>query len=351
MSTSITQFNHLRIPLEEILKATNNFSDKNIIGKGDFGYVYKGQLLHSGELINVSARRLDRSQGQGGVEFWTEISVLSTLEHPNIVSLIGFCDEKGEKIIINRHEAKGSLCMYLDDPNLTWEQRVRISIGAARAISYIHDEEGRNCSIIHRNINSSTILLDENFEAKLSGFEFSIKDSVDRMERYISSEVILTQGYMDPETIKSGDVTQKSDIYSFGVVLCEIMCGRKAFLPDESEDKKFLAPLVRFHDENETLQDIIHPDIWNQVTSGSIKLFAMSACKCISKDRLQRLDINMHLHWLQRLHKNVPLLYYVETLGKLPQSAQDIYNVRPPGLSLSFQSYMYVCCIHLSLIF
>ncbi|GJW29830.1 protein kinase-like domain, concanavalin A-like lectin/glucanase domain protein [Tanacetum coccineum] len=101
MSTSITQFNHLRIPLEEILKATNNFSENNIIGKGGLGNIYKGQLLRSGELINVSAKRLDHNQEQGDVEFWREISILSSLKHPNIVYLIGFCDEEGEKIIIN----------------------------------------------------------------------------------------------------------------------------------------------------------------------------------------------------------------------------------------------------------
>ncbi|PWA54913.1 protein kinase-like domain, Concanavalin A-like lectin/glucanase domain protein [Artemisia annua] len=294
MSISITQFNHLRIPLEEILEATNNFSEENIIAKGDFGYIYEGQLLRSGEKINVSAKRLDRSQGQGDVEFLTEISVLSGLKHPNIVSLIGFCDEKGEKIIIHRHEqAKGSLCMYLDDPTLTWEQRLRISVGVANAISYIHYEEGRNYSIIHRNINSSTILLDDNFEAKLSGFEFSIKDSVDRMERYISSEVIGTQGYMDPETIKSGDVTQNSDVYSFGVVLCEIMCGRQAFLPNEEVTNMFLAPLARSHFENDTLQDIINSDIINQGTQKSVELFSIAASNSIYEDREDRPDSKM----------------------------------------------------------
>ncbi|GJW69091.1 protein kinase-like domain, concanavalin A-like lectin/glucanase domain protein [Tanacetum coccineum] len=322
MSISITQFNHLRIPLANILRATNNFSEKNIIGKGGFGNVYKGKLLLSGRLINISARRLDRSQGQGDLEFWTEVSVLSSLKHPNIVSLIGFCDEKGEKVIVNRFVAKGSLCMYLSDPALTWIQRLRIAIGVANAIRYIHYEEGRNYSFIHRNINSSTILLDDNFnEAKLSGFEFCIKDSKDRMERYIPSEVIGTQGYMDPETIKSGDVTQMSDVYSFGVVLCEIMCGRKAFLPSESENRKFLAPLVRFHDKNGTLQDIIHPDIWNQVPSDDVlKIFASTAYICTNKDRRQRPDINF------------PLLFLKETLkrGLLKKfhPLQDIYNVR-----------------------
>ncbi|GJX47782.1 protein kinase-like domain, concanavalin A-like lectin/glucanase domain protein [Tanacetum coccineum] len=290
MSISITQFNHLRIPLDEIQNATNNFSENNKIGRDDFGYIYEGQLLRSGELINFSARRLDRSQGLGDIEFLTEVSVLSSLNHPNIVSLIGVCDENGEKILINSSQAKGNLSMYLDDPVLTWIQRLKISVGVARAISYLHYEEGRNYSIIHRNINSSTILLDDNFEARLSGFEFSIRGSMDRMESFIPSEVIGTPGYMDPDTIKSGDVTQMSDIYSFGVVLCELMCGRKAFLPHESEDNMFLTRLVDIHLVNNTLEDIQIQDVWNQMDPKSWIEFARVAFMCLLPDRAERIS-------------------------------------------------------------
>ncbi|PWA39428.1 Protein kinase, ATP binding site-containing protein [Artemisia annua] len=199
-------------------------------------------------------------------------------------------------IIIHDHEANGCLGMYLSDPALTWIQRLEISFGVAEAICYLHNEEWRNYSIIHRNINSSTILIDDDFGAKLSGFEFSIKDSVDRRERYISSEVIGTQGYMAPETIKSGDVTQKSDVYSYGVVLCEILCGRKAFLPDESKDNKFLAPLVRFHVENDTLDEVIHPDLLYQ--RNLCHEFARLACDCTKEDRVERPDMSQILEKL-----------------------------------------------------
>ncbi|GJR07167.1 protein kinase-like domain, concanavalin A-like lectin/glucanase domain protein [Tanacetum coccineum] len=241
-------------------------------------------------------RRLDHNQEQGDMEFWTEISILSSLKHPNIVYLIGFCDEKGEKIIINRHEVKGSLGMYISDPALTWVQRLRICNGAAKAISYLHYEEGRSYSIIHRNINSSTILLDDNFEAKLSGFEYSIKDSMDRTERYTSFEVIGTQGYMDPETIKSGNVTQESDIYSVGVVLFEIMCGRKAYLPYESEDNKFLVERLSRNDFWNTLQDILIPDMWNQMGLESCKMFVGLVLGCLHTDPEIRLSLHINMN-------------------------------------------------------
>ncbi|XP_035832749.1 receptor-like protein kinase HERK 1 [Helianthus annuus] len=106
MTTTIAKFAHLQIPLEDVLNATNNFADDNIIGRGGFGPIYKGQLQRSGELIKISALRLDRKHGGGVVEFWTEVSMLSDLKHPNIVSIVGFCDEKHEKIIVTMYEAK-----------------------------------------------------------------------------------------------------------------------------------------------------------------------------------------------------------------------------------------------------
>ncbi|XP_071739512.1 uncharacterized protein [Rutidosis leptorrhynchoides] len=220
MASTITTFSHLKIPLEDILEATNNFDDKKVIGHGGLGKVYKGRILRSGKRVTIAARRLD-SKHKHGIEFLTEISVLSTLKHENIVSFIGFCDEKGEKVIVNKHEAKGSLVMHLSNPILTWVQRLRICVGVARALSYIHKGNTRGYSIIHRNINSSTILLDRNFEPKLSGFEYSINHSIHRMDEVLLSEAIGTTGYMDPEIEKTGGVTHKSDIYSFGVVLWE----------------------------------------------------------------------------------------------------------------------------------
>ncbi|PWA46474.1 protein kinase-like domain, Concanavalin A-like lectin/glucanase domain protein [Artemisia annua] len=305
MSTSIIQFNHLRIPLDEIQEATNNFSEKNIIGKGGFGNVYKGQLLRSGELIKISARRLDRSQGQGDFEFWTEVSVLSSLKHPNIVSLIGFCDEEGEKIIINRHEAKGSLGMYLSNPALTWIQRSKIIVGVARAISYLHYEEGRNYSIIHRNINSATILLDDNFEAKLSGFEYSIKNSVDRTERYISSEAICIQGYTDPQTLQTGHPTQTSDIYSFGVVLSEIMCGKTvSTLKIEIDTFPAPIPIIIYHLKLDMLDKILIPDMWNQIGPELCSWYVDITLACLNQGPEERLTMDQILPHLIRLLEN-----------------------------------------------
>ncbi|MFS7990884.1 putative protein kinase RLK-Pelle-CrRLK1L-1 family [Helianthus anomalus] len=287
MTTAIAKFAHLQIPLEDVVKATNNFADDNIIGRGGLGHVYKGQLQRSGEMIKISALRLDRKHGGGVVEFWTEVSMLSDLKHPNIVSIVGFCDEQHEKIIVTTYEAKnGSLKEHLSNPNLTWTQRLKICVGVARALSYLHYDEGRGYGVIHLNINSSTILLDENWEPKLSGFKVSIKQSLNRMDRVILSEPIGTIGYVDPEIEKSKGVTYKSDIYGFGVVLFEILCGRRAYIRNDAN--RLLAPLVMRHYENETLHDIVHPDLRNQISRGALRRYSKTAYSCLKEDTMQR---------------------------------------------------------------
>ncbi|GJS73546.1 kinase-like domain-containing protein [Tanacetum coccineum] len=226
---------HLHIPLKQILKATNNFSDENLIREGGFGEVYKGTIFLYGRQINIVARRLHHRYGQGKIEFWKEIMMLVSLKHKNLVSIVGFCDEEDEKIIINKIEAHESLDKYLSDPDLTWIQRLEICVGVARALSYIHYDAKRDFSVIHRNIKSSKILLDKDWKPKLSGFELSMRNTRARRNRLLLTQLSGTLGYVDPVYENTKSVTPKSDVYSFGVVLFEVLCGRRAFIPGEHE--------------------------------------------------------------------------------------------------------------------
>ncbi|KAL8245653.1 hypothetical protein R6Q59_006869 [Mikania micrantha] len=282
MVSTVAKIAHLRIPLEDVEKATNNFHRDNIISRGDFGPAYKGQLLHYGKSITIAARKLDRKYGLGDVEFWTEISLLSDLKHPNIGSIIGYCDEKNEKIITT-YEAKGSLSGYLNSPNLTWMQRLKISAGVARALSYLHHDKGRDYGVIHRNISSYTILLDQNWEPKLYGFEIAIKQPSNQMDQVVLCEAIGTEGYIDPEIETTRGVTQRSDTYALGVVLFEILCGKNAFLPKEAD--RYLAGLAKHHYENKTLKDVINPNLWNQMLGRSLMKYSKSAYSCIMDER------------------------------------------------------------------
>ncbi|KAI7736329.1 hypothetical protein M8C21_007326, partial [Ambrosia artemisiifolia] len=294
-----TQFAHLRIPLEDVVKATDNFHDDNIIvRRGIIGPAYKGQLSQAGKLIKITAVRLDRKKGKGDIEFWTEVSMLSDLQHENLTSIIGFCDEQNEKIIVTTYEAKGSLRGHLNSPNLTWTQRLKISIGVARAMSYLHHDEGRSYGVIHRYLNSSSILLDENWEAKLSGFMFSVKQSVNRMDQDLLCEPVGVRGYEDPTFEKSIGVSHKSDTYSFGVVLFEILCGRKAFVSNDSH--KLLAPLAIHHYEKNTLKDIIHPDLWNQLSRQSVDIYSKISYSCLKEDPTYRPNTNNIVNKLEK---------------------------------------------------
>ncbi|XP_071719640.1 uncharacterized protein [Rutidosis leptorrhynchoides] len=297
MESTISKFSHLQIPLEEVLEATNNFDEKNVIGQGELGKVYKGKLWRLGKWVKIAARRLD-SKHKRRIEFLTEISALSSLKHENIVSIIGFCDENGEKVIINKYDVKRSLMMYLSKPTLTWVQILKICIGVARALSYIHYEDGRSYSLIHRNINSSTILLNNKFEPKLSGFEYSIQRSVHEMDQVLITEATGTKGYVDPAIEKTGGVTYKSDIYSFGVVLLELLYGRKAFIPDEFD--RFLAPLVRFHADNGTLY-VIRSILFDQIGLESASIFLLAAFSCINDERAQRPDMKSIVNELEKV--------------------------------------------------
>ncbi|KAK9068522.1 hypothetical protein SSX86_012636 [Deinandra increscens subsp. villosa] len=301
MSSFDLKFSHLKIPLIDIQTATNNFAKENIIGEEGFGSIYKAQLLRSGKLIDIVARRLNEKYGQGIKEFQTEIMMLSSLKHQNIVTVVGFCDENGEKIIINKFEPNGSLDQYLSDPvTLTWTQRLHICLGIARALGYIHYDKQRNFNVIHRNLKSSKILLDEKWEAKLSGFGLSIMQPAARRHGIVVDELCGTYGYMDPAYVVSGSVSHKSDVYSFGVVLFEVLSGKIAFIPD---NEALLSKLGIFHYENGTLNDFIHPDMHRQMDSKALKIFSKVAYSCLSCQRAQRPNIDRVIFALEEALK------------------------------------------------
>ncbi|KAK1425974.1 hypothetical protein QVD17_14641 [Tagetes erecta] len=300
MASTMAKLAPLQIPLEDVKNATNNFHHDNIIGHDGVGTAYKGRLLRSGRLMKIVAWRFDCNHEED-LKFLTEISVLSDLKHTNLVSIIGFCDEKDVKIIVTTFEVNGSLGQYLNSPNLTWGQILRILVGVARALRYLHYDEGRDYAIIHCNINSDTILLDENWEARLSGFKFSIKQLVCYKDQDCLFEHIGTMGYLDPAIEITGGVNYKSDIYSFGVVLFEILCGRKAFIQNENEDYRFLAPLVNYHHKNKTMGDIINLNpCWFEISLHSFHKYLNVAFSCLNEDRVLRPDTNYIVHELER---------------------------------------------------
>ncbi|XP_012491481.1 probable serine/threonine-protein kinase PBL7 [Gossypium raimondii] len=217
-----------RFQLEEVAKATKNFSAECLLGSGAFGNVYKGTF----ELHGTLAIKIAHADSYQSVEeFRNEVRLLSTVNHPNLVGLVGYCEEsgpEGAKILVYEYVPHGSLLEYImgrGGRNLTWRQRVNIAIGAAKGIAYLHD--GIKPSIIHRDIKPSNILIGDGMEAKVSDFGL-VKLGPVGDQSHVSSQIKGTPGYLDPAYCTTFHLTPFSDVYSFGVILLQLVSARPA---------------------------------------------------------------------------------------------------------------------------
>ncbi|KAJ9559420.1 hypothetical protein OSB04_014034 [Centaurea solstitialis] len=267
--SSIKEFEHLRIPLQAIKLATNNFDDNNYISRGGFGKVYKGDLVRFGKSVTVAVKCLDRALGQGNPEFWKEIMMLSRYKHQNLVSLLGFCYEEGESIIVYEYLPNKSLNMHLSSIDLSWIQRLKICIGAAKGLQYLHDPGRTMQRVLHRDIKSSNILLDENWNAKISDFGLSNLGPANQEFTFLFTHPVGSFGYCDPAYVESGFLTKESDVYSFGVVLFEVLCGRLCIV-DCKDNRLFL------------------PNLLEHMSRECLRKFSTIAYQCLHKDRTQR---------------------------------------------------------------
>ncbi|MED6158800.1 hypothetical protein PIB30_036106 [Stylosanthes scabra] len=243
----------LKVPLQDLQLATKNFDEKQIIGKGGFGNVYKGVLKNG---MKVAVKRSEPGSGQGLPEFQTEIMVLSKIRHRHLVSLIGYCDERYEMILVYEYMEKGTLRDHLYNtklPSLSWKQRLEICIGAARGLQYLH--KGASGGIIHRDVNTG---------------------------------VKGTFGYLDPEYFRSQQLTEKSDVYSFGVVLLEVLCARPAIEPSLPREQVNLAEWGILCKNKGVLDDIIDPTIKGQLDQNSFRKFSETIEKCLQEDGSDR---------------------------------------------------------------
>ncbi|WOL09750.1 serine/threonine-protein kinase CDL1-like [Canna indica] len=217
-----------KFTFRELATATQNFKEANLIGEGGFGRVFKGRL-DSGQVLAIKQLRQDGFQGSK--EFLVEVLMLTVLRHPNLVSLIGYCAEGDERLLAYEYMPKGSLEDHLFDlspnkPPLEWNTRMKIALGAAKGLTYLHDVASP--PVIYRDMKAANILLDDDFNPKLSDFGLAKLGPVGD-KTHVSTRVMGTYGYCAPEYAMSGKLTVKSDIYSFGVLLMELITGRRAF--------------------------------------------------------------------------------------------------------------------------
>ena len=299
----------LHIALAKIKAATDNFHERNLIGVGGFGNVYKGVL---GDGTPVAVKRAMRASQQGLPEFRTEIVVLSGIRHRHLVSLIGYCNEQAEMILVYEYMEKGTLRSHLygsDAPALSWRQRLEICIGAARGLHYLHRGYAEN--IIHRDVKSTNILLGSD-DGSTGGVIAKVADfGLSRIgpsfgETHVSTAVKGSFGYLDPGYFKTQQLTDRSDVYSFGVVLLEVLCARPVI--DQSLDHgriNIAEWAVRMRGEGR-LDKMADPRIAGEVDEESLLKFAETAEKCLAEcwvDRPSMGDVLWNLEYCLQLQE------------------------------------------------
>ncbi|XVF61266.1 hypothetical protein PTKIN_Ptkin08bG0116400 [Pterospermum kingtungense] len=300
----------LKMPFAEIIEATNNFDAKLLIGEGGFGKVYKGTLRNG---LKVAVKRSLSKHGQGLPEFQTEVMVLSKIRHRHLVSLIGYCDEGSEMILVYEFMEKGTLRDHLyklhGNPErssslslLTWRQRLEICIGAAKGLHYLHT--GSDGGIIHRDVKSTNILLDEQYVAKVADFGLSKSGLLDPDE--FSTGVKGSFGYLDPEYFRCFQFTEKSDVYSFGVVLLEVLCARPAIINSHRKEEINLAEWGLLWLKKGELEKIIDRSVAGQINPNSLRKFSEIVEKCLKPTGANRptmLDVCWDLEYTLQLQQ------------------------------------------------
>ncbi|MFS7959963.1 putative protein kinase RLK-Pelle-CrRLK1L-1 family [Helianthus anomalus] len=282
--------------LAEIKLATNDFDDAFVIGKGGFGQVYKGQIDFEAR-TDVAIKRLDCNSNQGETEFRAEIEMLSKIRHSHIVSLLGYCET--DMILVYEYMPNGSLEDHLHKKRtngstsspLTWVQRLNICIGAARGLDYLHTGTGIQHRVIHRDVKSSNILLDENWAGKIADFGLSRTTPASHAgstTNVYTGQIVSTFGYMDAEYFATHRLTRKSDVYAFGVVLLEVLCGRPALDFTLDEEQHSLAGWGKHCIKRGNISRIVDPCLRGQVSVKCLKKFGQIAYECLrscSKER------------------------------------------------------------------
>ncbi|KAL0425448.1 UNVERIFIED_CONTAM: putative serine/threonine-protein kinase PBL19 [Sesamum radiatum] len=296
----------------ELRQATSNFSRLLKIGEGGFGCVYKGTIKPAdgkGEPLVVAIKKLNRDGYQGHKQWVAEVQFLGVVEHPNLVKLIGYCAMDGERgiqrLLVYEYMPNKSLEDHLFNKAhsaLSWDRRLQIMLGAAQGLAYLHEE--LEIQVIYRDFKSSNVLLDEEFKPKLSDFGLAregptpghthvstaefMKDCMD-FELLLQLAVLLLEyGYAAPDYIETGHLTSKSDVWSFGVVLYEILTGRRSLERDRPSEQKMLDWVKQYPADSRKFGMIMDPRLENQYSLSAARKIAKLADSCLVKSAKDR---------------------------------------------------------------
>ena len=249
------QYSPQRFSFRTLYKATNGFKWDRVIGAGGFGKVYRGDLPDG---TQVAVKKVSHGSQQGLQEYISEIATMTRLGHMNLVQLRGYCRRKGELILVYEHMPNGNLSEYLlKGDGLSWLQQLHIIKGVASALCYLH--EGWGQILLHRDIKASNVLLDANLNAKLG--DFGLARFHDRGMALETTRVVGTTGYMAPEVMTMGVATTWTDVYAFGALMLEVVCGRKPVDPSRPSEQKILVKWVASCGRRSALMDTIDSEL------------------------------------------------------------------------------------------
>ncbi|KAF7144429.1 hypothetical protein RHSIM_Rhsim04G0080600 [Rhododendron simsii] len=311
---------------EQLKKATNNYAESQIIGHGGYGVVYKGILPDQRVVAIKKSKVMDANQVE---QFINELLIVTQVNHRNVVKLLGCCFESEVPELVYEYIPNGTLFQHIHKPlsRLTLEHRLRIAAEAASALSYLHS--AASIPIIHRDVNSTNILLDTNYVAKMADFGASRLVPLDQTQ--VTTLVQGTLGYLDPEYFQTGQLNEKSDVYSFGVVLAELLTGKKPICLERSQEERNLATYFLVSMKENRLYQILEPRVVKEGTLEQLQAIAELVKRCLyvkSEERPTMKEVAMELESLRKYRKDpwVNQQSHEESVSLLSDEAPtDIY--------------------------
>ncbi|KAJ6747096.1 hypothetical protein OIU74_029544 [Salix koriyanagi] len=308
----------------ELKTATRNFRPDSVLGEGGFGSVFKGWVdEHSlsatrpGAGMVIAVKRLNQQGFQGHREWLAEINYLGQFQHPNLVKLIGYCLEDDNRLLVYEFMPRGSMENHLFRRGsffqpLSWNLRMKVALGAARGLAFLHSAEAK---VIYRDFKTSNILLDSNYNAKLSDFGLA-RDAPTGDNSHVSTRIMGTHGYAAPEYLARGHLTAKSDVYSFGVVVLEMLSGRRAIDKNRPPGQHNLVGWAKPYLTNKRrVFHVLDARLEGQCAPSGVQKLASLALQCLAtepKFRPNMDEVVMALEQLQEQEKDGPIVLQKE---------------------------------------
>ncbi|KAK4593829.1 hypothetical protein RGQ29_017777 [Quercus rubra] len=283
--------------LREIEAATNGLREENVIGEGGYGIVYSG-LLNDGTRIAV--KNLLNNRGQAEKEFKVEVEAIGRVRHKNLVRLLGYCAEGAYRMLVYEYVDNGNLDQWLhgdvgEVSPLTWEIRLNIILGTAKGLAYLH--EGLEPKVVHRDVKASNILIDRQWNAKVS--DFGLAKLLCSERSYVTTRVMGTFGYVAPEYACTGMLNEKSDVYSFGILIMEIISGRSPVDYNRPQGEVHLVEWLKTMVGNRKSEEVVDPKLPEMPASKALKRVLLVALRCVDPDATKRPKIGHVIHMLE----------------------------------------------------